>query len=346
MTNEERSEAARRLSRAGASKGGRARASVLTPEQRSEQARRAVAARWAKAGKAPTEAKPSTDEPESDRSTTLPRSAYRGRLALGSVEIECHVLDDGRRVLAQREVVRLLSGGRDSGTLQRYVDRHPTLPQDFIGANTVQFEVPPNMMAATGFEGTALIELCDGYLEARERELLHPRQEKLAAAAEVIIRATAKVGIIALIDEATGYQEVRHKRALQIKLQAFIAEDLQEWAVRFPEEFFKELARLEGVHYSARHRPLRWGRYVMMFVYDTIDEDVGRELRKKNPNPRFLSNHHQWLKKHGVEKVQAQVAATIAIMKLCNDMPDFRRKFARVFAKTRQLELDDFDWLD
>ena len=77
--------------------------------------------------------------------------------------------------------------------------------------------------------------------------------------AEIIVRSfSAKVGIIALVDEATGYQKVREKRALQLKLQAFIAEEMQEWARMFPDEFWFELARLEGVHYSPRHRPLRW----------------------------------------------------------------------------------------
>jgi hypothetical protein len=84
-----------------------------------------------------------------------------------------------------------------------------------------------------------------------------------------------------LIDEATGYQKIREKNALQVKLQAFIADELQDWALMFPEEFWLELARLEGVHYSARSRPLRWGKYIMLFVYDAIDGDVGKELRKK-----------------------------------------------------------------
>jgi hypothetical protein len=48
--------------------------------------------------------------------------------------------------------------------------------------------------------------------------------------AEIIVRACAKVGIIALVDEVTGYQQIRTKRALQLKLQAFIADDMQEWA--------------------------------------------------------------------------------------------------------------------
>jgi hypothetical protein len=166
----------------------------------------------------------------------------------------------------------------------------------------------------------------------------------LAQQAEIIVRSCAKVGIIALIDEATGYQKVRAKNALQVKLQAFIADDLQDWALMFPEEFWLELARLEGVHYTARSRPLRWGKYIMLFVYDAIDGDVGKELRKKNPEPRFLRNHHQWLKKFGRDKVHDQIERVITIMKLCNNMNDFREKFARVFKKSpAQLSLFDFD---
>jgi P63C domain len=113
----------------------------------------------------------------------------------------------------------------------------------------------------------------------------------------------------------------------------------------FPEEFWLELARLEGVHYTARSRPLGWGKYIMLFVYDAIDGDVGKELRKKNPEPRFLRNHHQWLKKFGRDKVHDQIERVITIMKLCNNMNDFREKFARVFKKSpAQLSLFDFDF--
>src|ERR1017187_4539540 len=45
------SDAARELSRLGASKGGQARAKALTSAERSEIARRAVEARWAKTGR-------------------------------------------------------------------------------------------------------------------------------------------------------------------------------------------------------------------------------------------------------------------------------------------------------
>jgi hypothetical protein len=105
------------------------------------------------------------------------------------------------------------------------------------------------------------------------------------------------------------------------------------------------LARLEGVHYSPRSRPLRWGKYIMAFVYDAIDKDVGKTLRKKNPNPHYGRNHHQWLKEFGKEKLIGQIQSVIMIMKLCNNMEEFRAKFARVFQKTPlQTSFDDINW--
>jgi hypothetical protein len=343
------SQEARKWSELGASKGGRARANVLTPEERREIARQAVQARWLKAGKlkqpeaTEEDVKEGTDSEE--QTPQLPFSMFRGTLEMGDLGLECHVLDDGRRVLTQREVVRAISGGRESGNLGRYLERNPLTANDFQAGPVIRFTIPGTNLTAIGYEATLLIEICDKYLEARDQRLLKGRQYHLAAQAETIIRACAKVGIIALIDEATGYQKVRAKNALQLKLQAFIADDLQEWARMFPEEFWYELARLEGVRYSARSRPLRWGRYVMMFVYDAIDPDVGQELRKKNPNPRFMRNHHQWLKQFGRDKVHDQIQRVVTIMKLCDDMDDFRGKFAKVFKKSPlQLSFDDLNF--
>lgn len=348
MARKSSSKSAQELGKLGAQKGGRARANVLTPEERSAIARGAVRARWLKAGKLKelSEAVAEETADEQAEAPTLPFSMFPGTLSLGGLELEVHVLSDGNRVLTQREVVRAISGGRSSGNLGRYLERNPlTTPERFDPGPVIPFTIPGVPTVAIGYEATRLIEICDRYLEARDKRLLKGRQYALATQAEIIVRATAKVGIIALIDEATGYQEVRAKNALQLKLQAFIADEMQDWAKMFPDEFWYELARLEGIRYSPRNRPLRWGRYVMMFVYDAIDADVGKELRKKNPNPRFLRNHHQWLKQFGREKVHDQIERVVTIMKLCDDMDDFRSKFAKVFKKTPvQLSFDEIDW--
>ncbi|MCU1465683.1 MAG: hypothetical protein JWM72_1611 [Actinomycetia bacterium] len=323
------------IAKKGAPKGGKARASVLTKEQRSEIARKAARARWGD----PAEPVEVAEVETAPAAAELPYSLLRGELTIGDVKIECHVLNDYRRVFTQREVVRVLSGGRGSGDLMIYLKRNALFDPKMLEGRVIQFNVAtPN--PANGYEATLLIEIADLYLRARDQNKLKQGQERMAMMADTIIRSCAKVGIIALVDEATGFQRLREKRALQLKLQAFIAEDMQEWAKMFPDEFWFELARLEGTHYSPRHRPLRWGRYVMAFVYDAVDGDVGKELRKKNPNPHFKRNHHQWLKDFGRDRVQKQIWQVVAVMKVCDDMTEFRAKFAKVFSKQHQLELD------
>lgn len=336
---------ARKLSKLGAAKGGRARASVLTPEERKEIAQNAVRARWAKQGKLKSqEYKPAPRALQAGPVNDTPYSMFRGTLEFGNVSIECHVLNDGKRVFTQREIVRVFSG-RSSGDLGSYLKAIPLPTEELAKKGTVTFKIPGIPTLAIGREATELIEISEMYLEAQDQGLLVPSQDKFAVVADVIIRASAKVGIIALVDEATGYQEVRAKNALRLKLQAFIAEDMQEWARMFPQEFWMELARLEGVRYTPRSRPLRWGKYIMMFVYDAIDKDVAKELRKINPNPHYGKNHHQWLKEFGRDKLIGQIQSVITIMKLCDDMEEFKKKFARVFQDAPlQTSFDDVDW--
>lgn len=338
------------LSSLGAKRGGEARANTLTQEERSSIARQAARARWQKREPAQERSESATATPkrvpeiieDRTRPGLMPFSMFKGNLKIADLTIECHVLNDGRRVFTQMEILRVLTGGADTGNLNRYLSRNPLYDNTLASRTGFQFKIPGTNAIGIGREATDLIEICETYLEARDQKLLKSGQLKLAAQAEIIIRACAKVGIIALIDEATGYQQVRARNALQLKLQAFIADELQEWAKMFPDEFWFELARLEGIHYSPRSRPLRWGKYVMMFVYDAIDGDVGKELRKKNPDPHFKQNHHQWLKQFGRDKVNNQLQRVITIMKLCDDMDDFRKKFAKVFQKSPlQMSFED-----
>jgi hypothetical protein len=365
------SSAARKLSKLGAAKGGRARANVLTAEERREIGRKAVQVRWAKArlsdsmaegigelmekGQAPDAVEQVLKSADLDSKVLrklesipkLPIALFPGKLPMANVELSCYVLDNGKRVMAQREVVRLFTG-HVKGNLSRYLEAQylqPYLPSGSIIDQAIHFRIPGVPNIASGYEATLLLDICDGYLRAREDNVLDaPAQINLAKQAEIITRACAKVGIIALIDEATGYQQFRKKQELQLKLQAFIAEDMQEWARMFQDEFWFELARLESVHYSARSRPLRWGKYIMAFVYDAIDGDVSKELRKKNPDPHFKQNHHHWLKEFGRQKVHDQIERVITIMKLCDSMDDFRAKFTKVFKKTAISHQLNFDW--
>jgi len=339
------SKIAKEFSKRGASKGGKARANVLTPQERSEIAKKAVETRWGKVGKLKQKIKPIKSSVEENliEKPDLPYSLFRGTLNIGGLKLECHVLNDHRRVFTQREVVRIMTGGHETGNLSQYLIRNPLIDRELILGKTFPFKIPGINTDAIGYEAPVLIDICDKFLQANDEGLIKPTkgQMKLVAQAGIVVRACAKTGIIALIDEATGFQEHRAKNALRIKLYAFIAEDMQEWAKMFPDEFWFELAKLESIRYSPRSRPLRWGKYVMMFVYDSIDKDVGKELREKNPNPHHRKNHHQWLKEFGRDKVHDQITKVVTIMKLCNDMDEFKRKFKRVFQKNEQTDMFD-----
>lgn len=344
------SKAAKALSKRGAAKGGRARANVLTPEERREIAQKASEARWAKQKEETDEQNPSTevvkaassDLPVPAGPDNLPISAFRGTLEMGDLELDCHVLNDGRRVLTASEIVRVLRGTNSKpSSPQRYFDALPEYTDGMFADRTMHFRIPGRPQLAMGFAATVLIDMCDMYISADENGTLKSNQEGLVAQSWIVMRSCGKVGIEALIDEATGYQEVRQKRALQVKLQAFIADEMQDWVKTFPDEFWEELARLEGIRYQARHRPLRWGGYVMKFIYNAIDPDVAKELKKRNPNPHYKENLHQLLRDHGKDKLHQQLGGVIAIMRECKDMTEFRSRFDRVFAKRHQIA---FDW--
>jgi len=341
---------AKEFSKLGASKGGKARANTLTPEERSEIAKKAVEARWKKAGKlkpkiVKTPAPAKKDEPKKNE---LPFSLFTGTLEIGDMKIDCHVLNDHRRMLTRNSAISALGMAKKSGgdRLLNFITGERIKP--FVSlklreviANPIKFTIPQGGIAH-GLEADTLVDFCEAVLLANDSGVLQRQQIHIAQHCGILIRGFAKVGIIALIDEVTGFQEHRAKNALRVKLHAFIAEDMQEWAKRFPDEFWFELARLEGIRYSPRSRPLRWGKYIMMFVYDAIDKDVGKMLREKNPNPHYRKNHHQWLKKYGLDKVHDQITKVVTIMKLCADMDQFKKKFNRVFKKNDP----QADWFD
>ena len=83
--------------------------------------------------------------------------------------------------------------------------------------------------------------MAEVYLKARDDGVLLAQQKRTAAACEGLVRGLAFVGIIALVDEATSYQEIRDRQALNRILDKYLLAEQAKWAKRFPDEFYKEL---------------------------------------------------------------------------------------------------------
>jgi hypothetical protein len=112
----------RRISKLGASKGGKRRAEAMTPAERSEAARKAVRARWAKAS--PSRATIQT-EPAPRRVASPDRSRELAWLAKHSREFAgMWVALDGDRLVASDPVARVVfSTARKRGVVRPFVAR-------------------------------------------------------------------------------------------------------------------------------------------------------------------------------------------------------------------------------
>ena len=226
----------------GKAVGGLARAEALTPERRKEIAQLAAAAK-AELAKLPKATHGGEDHP----------------LRIGDVAIPCYVLEDGRRVLAQRGMVSALGMSRGSSSkgggdrLAHFVTGKALEP--FVGEglravieSPIRFRTPVGT-TANGYDAQILADICEAVLTARAEGRLQKQQAHIAQQCEVLMRGFARVGIIALVDEATGYQKDRARDALAKILEAFVAKELQPYLKTFPSDYYEQLFRIYGYTY-------------------------------------------------------------------------------------------------
>ena len=340
-------EAAKELSKLGASKGGVARAKKLLPEERSEIARLAVEARWEKAGK-------------NDRH--ILKATHQGILKIGEREMPCAVLDDGTRIISRNAIFRAF--GRTKRGRKKDEVRVPNMPA-FIDANNLQPFIYEELRGVLkqieyknlsgqmtqGYDAKILPLLCDVYLEARRSSnVLTKHQLPLAEASEILVRSFAKIGIIALIDEATGYQEIRDRIALQKILDKYLTDEWANWTKTFPDDYYKELFRLKNVTFppipSSTKKPSYVGHWTNDIIYDRLAPGVKEALKEKNPrlSSGFRSRkHHQHLTRdYGHPELTDLLSNVIFLMKGCTSWDDFKDRLNRAKPRYGKTLLLDF----
>jgi len=319
----------------GKAKGGKARAEKLTPERRREIAQRGGKARWEYA----------TED--------LPKAEYRGNLDIGNITIPCAVLENGKRVISDAGITNAMLGGR-SGASKRLKKAHelagapmpmflaPNILKPFISDDLTNGPLTPlkyrdKGRVITGYDATLLPAVCDVWLKAREAGALQKQQLDKAQKAETLMRGLAHVGIIALVDEATGYQEVRDRDELSKLLEVYLSAERLKWAKLFPDEFYKQIYRLRNWKYpnGARRTPLV-GKITNEIVYEKLPPGVLEELKKRNPTiaerKRRRWKHTQFLSDDiGQPDLRDHLLQVIALMRASSNWPVFKRLFLRAF---------------
>jgi hypothetical protein len=193
---------------------------------------------------------------------------------------------------------------------------------------------------ALGFEATVLPKVCEVFLRARDAKVLHHTQLEMAAKADILMRALAHVGIIALVDEAAGYQADRARDELNKILQAYIAEELRKWVGLFPGEFFKQIYRIRGWEYKEGNTrgPRYVGKLINRYIYDQLPPGVPEKLRELNPvisgKGQRRHKHFQLLTEHtGEPHLDRQIAIVTTLMRVSSNREEFEALFFRAFPK-------------
>jgi len=315
----------------GKARGGIARAAKLTPEQRKAISRKGVEAKKELA------ALPKATHGSADRP-----------LKIGDIEIPCYVLEDGTRVLSQRGLIAGI--GMSTGSTKSGDARHiaffesevivPFIVNDLTAMlrSPIKFKPPHGGRPAYGYPATILADICETVLAARQAAKLPPRQSNIADQCEVLVRGFARVGIIALVDEATGYQKDRARDALAKILEAFVAKELQPWVKKFPAEFYEEMFRLRGLPFDPNSvkRPPYFGHLTNDIVYRRLAPGVWKELKaraRKNAEGKSTHQLHRLLTPTvGDPRLRDLLMKVITVMQLSNKWGDFKEKLDRVAA--------------
>jgi hypothetical protein len=274
-----------------------------------------------------------------------PRKAtHKGTLHIGEVEIPAFVLEDGTRVISGRGLTAAIGmKGRGQGTARivALLDRKGSANSELALAirQPLLFD-GGGPLWTQGYEAHVLADLCQAILDAREAGLLRTEQEKrYGIACYVLSRAFIKVGIDALVDEATGYQEVRDRLALQAILDKYLRKELAAWAKRFPDEFYEQLFRLRNWQWKGMkiNRPSVVAHYTKDLVYERLAPGILSELEQRNPKDergRRKHKHHQWLSDDVGHPALAQhLYALTSLMRAGKSWADFYQLVQRAFPK-------------
>ncbi|MFV1849369.1 MAG: P63C domain-containing protein [Thalassospira sp.] len=325
------------------SKGGTVRAQRLSASRKKEIAKQAAEARWNK---------------------DAPNATHEAKITLGDLEIECAVLSDGRRVISERAMTRAFGGKRGGSHWRRLKAGGASLPV-YLSANNYQPFIDEGLADALtspikyktekgniahGLEASLLPKVCNVFLKARDADELHKSQVPMSLQADIIMRGLAEVGIVALIDEATGFQRERASDALAKILEAFIDKELRPWVKTFPDSFYEQLFRLRGLDYPTENvrRPQYFGHLTNDIVYRRLAPAVLEELKKstpKNDRGRLATQMHRKLTPEvGHPKLREHMSSVVTIMKLSEGYDDFIDKLDVIhprYGDTLELPFED-----
>ncbi|MFO1171860.1 MAG: P63C domain-containing protein [Hyphomicrobiaceae bacterium] len=325
--------------------GGIARAKALSQEERTAIARRAALSR---------------------HRADMPKAIAEGDLKIGDLLLSCAVLDDttNTRVLTQNAFLKAIgrhpfaSGGTgsaidESAPFLRAKNLKSFISNELERSTTPIMYLPRNPTAGAGgvgygYRASLLPGVCWVYQDAMLAGKLLPNQLHIGEACKAFLKALTNYAIEDLIDEATGFADLRKRRALDRIIERYVRKDAQAWAKLFDIDFYRQIYRLNGWEFDPENnsRPGVIGHWTND-IYDRLAPGIRDELHRRvrrNASGKPTQKLSQWLTpEEGKPEMRRLLEGVTVAMKLSDNWDDFRVKLDRLYPRFGDTLLLPFD---
>src|ERR1017187_84372 len=318
--------------------GGLARAEKLPAKERKAIAKNAAKARW----EAARERARQIEDP-----SRTPEALCEGAMEIGSVQIECYVLDNLKRVIHKRGMAKALGMKSEGGNVFMRAMGRKGLGSVIGEELRSKLDNPLIFKTLTadlghGYDATILIDICDAIIEAAKTDKLGPNQEDLAKQAEIIIPASAKLGIVALVDDATGFIADKRREQYKELFREFIREEIKLYdEPQFPDQLFDVIYKIYGLPRKSdtQNHPQFFGKFIRKYIYEPLANSNGAILEMLDEkNPVVYVNGGRRYKMYnflsdvvGMPKLKAHFWQVIGIGNSVKNKAQFERSFYTAF---------------
>lgn len=279
-------------------------------------------------------------------------ATHKGFMHVGGIDLECYVLEDGRRVFNKKGMAKAIGLKSEGGNAFLKTMSRKGVRSEIDEKLHEKIENPilfnylrsdPNH----AYEADVLVEVCKAIKRAKDDGKLTKTQEELYRQANALLNAFGKIGVVALIDEATGYQKERSPDALRLLVEQYLEEEKREWQKEFPDEFYKELNRIYGSQNTTTrksgaiviNKPQHFAKFTRSYVYEPLENGaVLEELDKLNPKldmkgTRKNRFHQHMSEEYGIEKLRLQMREVLTLLKISDSVAEFKKLFKKRFPR-------------
>jgi hypothetical protein len=335
-----------------AAKGGNARAANLSSERKKAIAKVAAEARWG---------------------ADLPRATHDGPLHLANSTLVAAVLPNGKRLIVQGTMLMAIGRSRTpkagtGGTVN--VDGLPF----FLSADVLKPFITDELRLSTtpiffrlksgpravGYDALLLPEVCRVYQklrdtlladmasgegkEADKARVVYAKYKHIIARCDELSHDFSLRGILALVDDATGYQDDKMRQDIDRIIQAYVSPTLIPWvSAKFPPVFFREAYRLLGWRYEpgqTRHSSYM-GKFINKYVFEGLPPGVLAELKARLPkNEKGNRKAKLWQQltiDTGIPHLDLQLNSDLTLMQISENKDQFHEYWMKLFGKQPKL---------